>query len=87
VTKYRFAATSLLFVGLAYGLFGGPRPAFAFVAAQDLPRAVVSSSGRVRYVFKNAISCAPFQAMPVWAPGPPSASPLGYRCYNNPNGQ
>ena len=85
----RAMAISMLAAGIGVLGFAAPSPASAVTLApvwDNSPHAVLSSSHRLRYVVSNPNSCAPFQATPVWAPGPPRAAPLGYRCYNNPNG-
>jgi hypothetical protein len=55
-------------------------------AEQGWPRVVKDASGRWRHVVQNANDCAPWLAEPVWGPGPPTAKPLGYRCYYNRRG-
>ncbi len=84
--KHHVAATLLSAAGVAFGALHGPGLAYASAPAWDPPRAVVSATGQVRHVVKNANDCAPFEARAVWGPGPPTANPLGYRCYHNPNG-
>lgn len=90
MTLHRIIAASLLAAGIGMGAYAAAGPAFAVPGASQLgadpPRVVLSSSGRLRHVVANPNSCAPFQSMPVWGPGPPGAAPLGYRCYHNPNG-
>ncbi len=77
---------ALLAVCVAAYPFEGSRPAHATQAGSDRPYHVIDSAGRVQLVVRNANDCAPWQAEAVWGPGPPTAAPLGYRCFYNPNG-
>ena len=81
--KSLMLATSLLTLGAA---FTAPLPARAVQWTSDPLIPVVSASGKLRYVVKNANDCAPSQPIAVWGPGPASARPLGYRCVDFSNG-
>jgi hypothetical protein len=84
--KSLIVVISLVVLGTAASAYAGQVPIGPSVAQYDHLRPVVSSSGKVRYVYKNAMSCAPEQALAVWAPGRVTASPLGYRCSSSANG-
>ena len=83
--KSLMVATSLLTLG---GAFAAPLPARAAQWTSDPLIPVVSASGRLRYVVRNANDCAPSQPIAVWGPGPMPAysRPLGYRCVDFSNG-
>ncbi|MDE3177351.1 MAG: hypothetical protein KGM15_14710 [Pseudomonadota bacterium] len=84
--KFAFTTASILTASLGLAAWGASTPALGFSSTQEQPRPVISSSGKVRYVFKNPNECAPSMAMAVWPPGTPTAEPLGYRCYDSSNG-
>ena len=79
--KSLMLAASLLTLGAA-----APLPAHAVQWASDPLLPVMSASGRLRYVVKNANDCAPSAAVAVWGAGPPRDLPLGYRCVDYSNG-
>ena len=81
--KSLMVATSLLTLGAA---FVAPLPASASQWTNDPLLPVVSGSGKVRYVVRNANDCAPSQAVAVWGPGLSYGGPLGYRCADFSNG-
>ncbi len=78
----------LLALGVtAGGAALGALPAVAETAMmQGNAMHVVTSSGRVRRVVRNAADCAPSQARPVWAAGATQGAPIGFRCTHNANG-
>jgi hypothetical protein len=45
---------------------------------------IVMTRAQVQFV-RNANECAPWESAAVWAPGNPTAEPIGYCCYHNPN--
>ncbi len=82
---WKTAVPAALAYCMGLGASSDPLAAAASAAWPDPPRPVMDSTGRVRMVVQNANNCAPFEADPVWGPGPPTAKPLGYRCCHNPN--
>jgi len=83
-----FVIAPLLALGVtAASAVSGAFPAAAETAMmQSNATHVVTPSGRVRRVVKNAADCAPSQARPVWAAGATQGAPIGFRCTNNANG-
>jgi hypothetical protein len=81
-----FIAISLAVVGFAYPISGSALPRGVASPDQDGGRFVISSSGKLRYVYKNANYCAPDLGMAVWGRDQTAGMLLGYRCYNNSNG-
>jgi hypothetical protein len=59
-----------------------PLSQFTASSDQDSGRFVISSTGKSRYVYRNANSCAPNRGVPVWGRGPAAGKLLGYRCYD-----
>jgi hypothetical protein len=80
--KALLAAISLSIFAYASPGFGDPLSQFAASSDEDVGRFVISSTGKSRYVYKNANSCAPNRGMPVWGRGPAAGKLLGYRCYD-----
>jgi len=88
ITKsLQISSPALLAVCAGIYVLDAPRPVRADAARPDRPYHVIDSAGREQLVVRNANDCAPWQAEAVWGPGPPTALPLGYRCYYNPNGR
>jgi hypothetical protein len=85
--KPRISIPALSAVCVAACPFEGPRPAHASELGPDRPYRVIDSAGREQVVVRNANDCAPWQAEAVWGPGTPTAAPIGYRCFYNPNGR
>jgi len=81
-----FIAILLAVVGLASPSLGGVSPRGVAWPGSDGGRFVISSSGKLRYVYKNANYCAPDLGMAVWGRDQTAGILLGYRCYNNSNG-
>ncbi|MGD0641842.1 MAG: hypothetical protein ABSC22_13930 [Roseiarcus sp.] len=82
----RISIAALAAICVAVCLTEGPARVRAAAAGPDRPYHVIDSAGRVQLVVRNANDCAPWLAEAVWGPGPPTAAPLGYRCFYNPNG-
>jgi hypothetical protein len=81
--KSFIAATSLFVLAVA---FLAPQAARAFGLTDDPVIAVVSSSGKVRHVVRNANDCAPSRPVAVWGWGKQTEGPIGYRCVDITNG-
>jgi hypothetical protein len=80
--KSLLVAISLSVVAYASPGFAGPLSQFAASSDQDAGRFVISSTGKSRFVYRNANSCAPNRGVPVWSRGPTPGKLLGYRCYD-----
>jgi hypothetical protein len=79
---FRRTAISLLAVFASSAALAGPM----VTDPTDPPRAVISSSGKTRYVIQNPNNCAPWlpEAVYAWKVFPSKL--IGYRCYYNSNG-
>jgi hypothetical protein len=80
--KSLLVAVSLSVGAYASPGFAGPFSQFTASSGQDTGRFVISSTGKSRYVYRNANSCAPNRGVPVWGHGPTAGMLLGYRCYD-----
>jgi len=83
----RISSAALLAACVGICALDAARPVHADAAESDRPYHVIDSAGREQLVVRNANDCAPWQAEAVWGPGTPTAAPIGYRCYYNPNGR
>lgn len=81
----RLATVGMLAVCVGVCAQAGSRSAGADPVGSNRVRVVVDSAGRQRQVVPTAAECAPFEAKAIWGPGSPTAAPLGYFCYHNPN--
>jgi len=86
MAKSLFLLVPLAVACLASSAYAGQLSSGFVYGERDTLHPVLSSSGRIRYVYRNANSCAPDLPMAVWGRGADAGKLLGYRCYENSNG-
>ena len=80
------ALTAVLASGVgAYADTCGIRVTLDKVGPDGVPHYKIALTRAQTQFVRNANECAPFESDAVWAPGNPTAAPIGYCCYHNSN--